>query len=64
MGKSVFGFADLFAIPVSLFKTRRKEFVGSFLGFLLSMLLLISIFGYVYNKYHNMYNFEYDKYSS
>ena len=39
--------ADLFAIPVSLFGTRKKQFYGSLPGFFLSIIFTVVIIGFI-----------------
>ena len=42
-----YGVADMFALPVSLLATRRKNYVGSFPGLFLTILFFIVIISFV-----------------
>ena len=49
-----YSYVDMFAIPVSLFATRRKQFSGSLPGFILTLQVLSVIIGYIYYKSQRM----------
>ena len=59
-----YGKIDLFAIPVSLFATRRKQYSGSCVGVLLTILFVCCILGFLSFKYTEMMLAREDKYSS
>ena len=59
-----YSFADIFAIPVSLFATRRKHYIGSIPGFILTSILVSMILFYIGFQIESMINCEKDKYDS
>ena len=48
---AAFGAADLFAIPVSIFATRRKQFSGSAAGFIFTGIFVILILAFLLGKW-------------
>jgi len=59
-----YGSIDLFAIPVSILATRRKEYSGSIPGIALTSIFLVLILTFISFKYNDMMTFNLDKYSS
>ena len=59
-----YSFADIFAIPVSLFATRRRHYIGSIPGFILSSMFISMILCYIGFQIKDMVNCEKDKYDS
>ena len=42
-----FGMTDMFAIPVSLFATRRKQYSGSLVGSVLTSVVMIGVTAFI-----------------
>lgn len=59
-----YGKIDLFAIPVSLFATRRQQYSGSKLGIVLTVWYILLIGAYLIYQTTDMLNNKEDKYSS
>ena len=64
MVKLQYGYVDLFAIPVSIFPTRRKEYSGSVPGILMTSLFVVLILSFISFKYNAMWETTQDKYAS
>ena len=54
----------MFAIPISLFAVRKKQFMGSIPGAVITFVVFCSLISYVVMQTNNMYGYKLDKYSS
>ena len=55
-------YGDLFAIPVSIFPTRRRKYAGSIFGFTLTLVFVILIVSFLSYKIKSIDNLNEDQY--
>ena len=58
------GQMDLFAVPSSLFASKKKAYFGSVIGSVLSVVCIVILFSFSSFLVQRMYNYEEDSYTS